>query len=102
MHRLSGFFCFAIDWADVENRIAVITPHKCEVEKIAIFKIFKPFGISSMFFYRVIKLFDDTGDVKGRQRSERARTVKKKSKKKIMPREMGRSENSMSCMFNED
>lgn len=74
-----------MDWADEENRIVVITPHKCEMEKIAIFKTLKPFGISSMFVYRAIKLFDDTGDVKGRERSERARIVKKYVNEKSYP-----------------
>lgn len=70
-----------------------------------------------MFVYRAIKLFDDTGDVKDRQRTGRARTVRTAEaikavkarirrnpvrKQKILSREMGISQISMSRIIKQD
>lgn len=106
-----------MEWGDVENRIAVIALHKCGYERGDIFKMLQPLQISRMFVYRAVKLFEDTGGVRDRQRSGRPRVVrtpqaikavearirrKPLRKQKILSREMKISKRSISRIINND
>lgn len=106
-----------MEWSDKENRIAVIALHKCNMKKGDIFKTLQPLGISRMFVYRCINLFEETGDIKDRQRSGRPRTVRTPQaikavkarikrnplrKQKIMAREMKIHPKSMSRIIKKD
>ena len=59
-----------MEWADKENRIAVIALHKCRIERAHIFELLKP-----MFLCIILLLFLDTGGGCGRKRSGRPRMV---------------------------
>lgn len=106
-----------MEWTDKENRVAVIALHKCKIERGEIFRLLKPLGITRRFVYRAVKLFEDTGDVKDRQRSGRPRTVRTPEtikavkarimrnplrKQKIMAREMHVNAKSMSRIIKKD
>lgn len=106
-----------MEWGDKENRIAVVALYKCGYQKSDIFKTLKPLGISRMFVYRAVKLFDETGGVDDRSRSGRPRTVRTPEvinavkarirrnplrKQKIMAREMALSKMSMSRIIKQD
>lgn len=106
-----------MEWTDKENRLAVIALQKCKIEKGEIFWLLKPLGISRMFVYRCVKLFEDTCNIKDRQRSGRPRTVRTPGairavkarilrnllrKQKIMARGMGLNRKSMSCIIKKD
>lgn len=114
---LKIYSVFTMDWGDKENRVAVIALHKCGFEKSAIFKTLQPLGISRMFVYRAVKLFEETGGIDDRPRSGRPRTVRTPQaikavearirrnplrKQKIMSREMQISRLSMSRIIRED
>lgn len=106
-----------MEWGDIENRVVVVGLHKCNMEKGEIFRILRPLGITRNFVYRTVKLFEDTGGVRDRQRSGRPRTVRTPSaikavqsrirrkplrKQKILSREMKISQKSMSRIIKED
>lgn len=106
-----------MEWSDKENRIAVIALHKCEMKKSDIFKTLQPLGISRMFVYRCIKLYEETKDIKDRPRTGRPRTVRTPKaiaavkarirrnplrKQKIMAREMKITQKSMSRIIKKD
>ena len=103
--------------SDNENRIAVKALFKFEMKKTDIFKTLRPLGISRMFVYRCIKLFEETGDVKDRHRSGRPRSVRTPQvikavksrihrnpirKQEIMAREMNITQKSMSRIIKKD
>lgn len=106
-----------MEWGDIENRVVVIGLHKCKMQKGEIFRTLQPLGITRCFVYRTIKLFEDTGGVRDRQRSGRPRTVrtpeaikavqarirrKPLRKQKILSREMQISQKSMSRIIKQD
>jgi transposase len=46
-----------MEWGFKENRVAVITLHKCGKSDAQIFELFKPLKISRNFIYRAIKRY---------------------------------------------
>lgn len=115
--KIDFVLCVNMEWSDKENRIAVIALYKCKMEKSNIFKMLRPLGISRMFVYRCIKLFEETGGIKDRKRSGRPRTVRTPQaikavkariarnplrKQKIMSREMKISRKSMARILKKD
>jgi len=65
-----------MEWGFKENRVAVITLHKCGKSDSKIFKLLKPLEISPNFVYREIKRYKELWGVEDRARSGHLKSVR--------------------------
>ena len=65
-----------MEWGFKENRVAVITLHKCGKSDSKIFKLLKPLEISPNFVYREIKRYKELWGVADRAQSEHLKSVR--------------------------
>lgn len=65
-----------MDWGSNENRIVVIGLKQCGMERGDIFRMLQPLGVTRIFLYRTVKLFEDTGGIIDRPKSGRPRVVR--------------------------
>jgi len=65
-----------MEWGFKENRVAVITLHRCGKSDSEIFKLLKPLKISRNFVYRAIKRYKELWGVEVRDRSGRLKSVR--------------------------
>ena len=64
-----------MEWADIENSIAVIALHKCKIERACIYELLKLLSIMHVFVDYTVKLLLDRGGVSDHKRSGRPHVV---------------------------
>ena len=102
-----------MEWGEYGNCVAVIALHKVGKSAGEIFQLLKKLKVTSLFVYRTIQWFLETGSVKDRPREGRPQTVVQKAvaahihrnpvrKQSVIARELNISKISMSRLLTED
>jgi len=103
-----------MEWGKKENRIAVLTLHKCGDPPTTIFKLLWKLNITQKFIYRTIQRYNETLFIEDKPRTDRPRSVRTPAvikariarnpirKQKLMTLQLNISRSSMKRAINEE